>query len=161
VSVAELTVKNVEEAVARKLTERAAQHGVSPEVEHLRILRESLFQTSPKRSLEDYLLSIPPGAEGNPLESEFLQRALRWKAQTALHSSVTKKTQHPDYQQIIAMGRAVVPLILRWLKHDPDFWFEALVAITGEQPARPEHAGDLEAMAADWLEWGRARGYDV
>ena len=158
---AELILRDLEESLARKLEERAARHGVSAEEEHRRILRESLLQTGSKSSLEDYLLSIPPRGEGNPLEVEFLQRALRWKAQTALHSSIAKKAQHPDYQRIIGMGEAVVPLILRWLKHEPDFWFEALVAITGEQPMRPEHAGDIGALAADWLEWGRARGYDL
>lgn len=95
-----------------------------------------------------------------PLELEFLHRALRWKAETVFHSSISKKTQHPDYQRIIGMGPAVVPFILSWLKHEPDFWFDSLVAITGEQPVATEHAGDIEAMARDWLEWGRAHGYD-
>lgn len=95
-----------------------------------------------------------------PLECEFLQRALRWKAETFFHSSISKKTQHPDYQRIIGMGPAVVPLIFHWLKLEPDFWFDALVAITGEQPVPVQHAGDIEAMAHDWLEWGRAHGYD-
>src|SRR5437773_1848059 len=147
---AELILRDLEESLARKLEERAARHGVSAEEEHRRILRESLLQIGPKTLLEDYLLSIPPQGEGNPLELEFLQRALRWKAQTALHSSITKKTQHPDYQRIIAMGEVVVPFILRWLKHEPDFWFDALVAITGDQPARPEHVGNIEALTADW-----------
>ena len=85
---------------------------------------------------------------------------MRWKAETFFHSSISKKTQHPDYQRIIGMGPAVVPLILHWLKHEPDFWFDALVAITGEQPIPPQRAGDVEAMARDWLEWGRTHGYD-
>ena len=95
-----------------------------------------------------------------PLEWEFITRAMRWKAETVFHSSISKKTQHPDYQRIIGMGPVVVPLMLRWLKQEPDFWFDALVAITGEQPVPPHHAGDVEAMARDWLEWGRAHGYD-
>lgn len=95
-----------------------------------------------------------------PLEWEFMRRALRWKAETFFHSSMSKKTHHPDYQRIIGMGPAVVPLLLRWLSHEPDFWFDALVAITGEQPVPIQHAGDVEAMACDWLEWGRAHGYD-
>ena len=57
------------------------------------------------------------------------------------------------------LARAV-PLILCLLAREADFWFEALVAITGEQPVPPEHAGNVEAMRQDWLRWGREHGYD-
>ncbi len=47
----------------------------------------------------------------------------------------------------------MVPLILRELEQEPDHWFWALQAITGEssislEPAQQEN---LEEMAADWL----------
>jgi hypothetical protein len=99
------------------------------------------------------LASYPP-----PLEIEFLECVLRWKIETLFESSPYRMASHPAYRRIIAMGWPVVPSILMLLRSEPDFWFEALVAISGEQPVPLEHAGDLDAMTKDWLEWGRALG---
>jgi hypothetical protein len=65
---------------------------------------------------------------------------------------------HPAYQAIIGLGAPVVPLLLQDLAREPAHWFEALKAITGEDPVRPEDWGRVRAMAAAWLAWGRSRG---
>jgi hypothetical protein len=57
------------------------------------------------------------------------------------------------------MGPAAVPLILRELERQPDHWFWALTAITGEDPVRPEDAGNIERMAQAWLALGQEQGY--
>ena len=44
-------------------------------------------------------------------------------------SEPTKKLKHPAYQQIISMGEAALPLILRELERNKDHWFLALMAI--------------------------------
>ncbi len=95
-----------------------------------------------------------------PPELEFWRLAAQWKHDTYWDSSVTQKILHPCYQQIIGMGPVAVPRILKALSFEPDFWFDALTAITGEQPVPLEHAGDMQAMANDWLEWGRLNGYE-
>lgn len=58
---AQLLVRNIEEAVVRKLRQKAAKDGVSVEEEHRRILRTSLLGKSgaPKMSFKDYLLTMP------------------------------------------------------------------------------------------------------
>jgi len=66
-------------------------------------------------------------------------------------------TRHPAYQQIIALGPPVIPLILRELRERPDHWFWALNAITGEDPVGPED--DFDQAVEAWLRWGRERGY--
>ena len=66
---------------------------------------------------------------------------------------------HPAYQQIIGLGERALPLIFQELRREPDHWFWALAAITGKNPVPEEDAGDLEAMANDWLSWGDAQGY--
>jgi hypothetical protein len=58
---------------------------------------------------------------------------------------------HPAYQQIIGLGPAGVPLLLRELEREPDHWFWALRAITGEDPVPEEARGRLREMAAAWL----------
>ena len=95
-----------------------------------------------------------------PPEMEFWRLAMEWKRDTYWDSSVTQKILHPNYQQIIGMGPAAVVWILKALRIEPDFWFDALTAITGEQPVSVANAGDMQAMADDWLAWGRRNGYE-
>jgi len=72
-------------------------------------------------------------------------------------SSLDQAYMHPAYQQIIGIGPAAIPLILRELEQQSDHWFWALFALTGETPAEGTETVD-EARAA-WLSWGRERGY--
>ena len=67
--------------------------------------------------------------------------------------------EHPAYQQIIAMGLEVVPLLFRELEREPDHWFRALHVLTGADPVPPESRGKIREMAAAWLRWGRDQGY--
>lgn len=93
------------------------------------------------------------------LAARFASLAEQWHRDVAVLSSVNEMVEHPAYQSIIRMGPAVVPLILRELQREPDYWFWALTAITGENPVPPEDAGDLDRMTNAWLAVGRARGY--
>jgi hypothetical protein len=101
----------------------------------------------------------PVPQEPKDLEKLFQELTEQWRAETAHHSSVTKKAMHPAYQRIIGMGPAVIPLILRDLEQEPDHWFWALTALTGEDPVPPEDAGDIDKMAQAWLARGRQLGY--
>jgi len=95
-----------------------------------------------------------------PLEFQFFRLAVQWKQDTMFESSPWRMAAHPAYQRIIGLGWRAIPLIFCLLAREEDFWFEALVVITGEQPVPPEHAGNVEAMRQDWLRWGREHGYD-
>ncbi|MDE2840876.1 MAG: N-6 DNA methylase [Chloroflexota bacterium] len=66
---------------------------------------------------------------------------------------------HMAYQRIIGLGKPAVPFILRELKRNPDHWFWALNAITGEDPVPQNAQGELGRMTEAWLEWGREEGY--
>lgn len=89
---------------------------------------------------------------------QFAKLAEQWKAGTAFLSSATAMVSHPAYRAVIALGAPVVPLLLRDLEREPAHWFEALQAITGADPVPREHWGNITAMRADWLAWGRQRG---
>lgn len=93
-----------------------------------------------------------------PVELEFQIQLAEWKRDTKFCSSPEIAAAHPAYQRIIGMGPEAVPLILREMEREPGLWFDALTAITGEQPVRSANAGDIEAMCADWLAWGRSNG---
>jgi hypothetical protein len=93
------------------------------------------------------------------LKEKFQKLAKKWQKETAYLSSITQKGLHPAYLEIIDMGMAAVPLILRDLmQNGPNHWFYALREITGEDPVVEEHAGDIQAMADDWINWGKDRG---
>jgi hypothetical protein len=92
------------------------------------------------------------------LNACFQLLADEWKVGTACLSSTTAIVAHPAYQAIIALGRPVLPLILRELEREPAHWFEALQAITGEDPVPRKDWGKVAAMRTAWLAWGREHG---
>ena len=92
-------------------------------------------------------------------EERFERLAEAWWEDTLFESSVTRMAMHPAYQRIIGMGESAVPLMLEALAEEPEHWFWALRAITGEDPVSEDDRGDVRAMTAAWLEWGRAQGY--
>jgi hypothetical protein len=89
------------------------------------------------------------------LERIFAALVKNWRREIGGTSSSEKIVLSPSYQRIIGLGRAALPLILRDLERRPNHWSWALRAITGENPVPAEAAGDLEAAANAWLEWGR------
>jgi hypothetical protein len=104
------------------------------------------------------MVSTANPAESAALAARFEALAAQWKEDVALLSSTTAMVAHPAYQAIIDLGPPVVPLLLRDLEREPAHWFEALKAITGADPVPKQDWGKVRAMAARWLEWGRARG---
>jgi hypothetical protein len=90
-------------------------------------------------------------------EHEFHSLAAQWKEETEFLSSTTQIILNPAYQRIIGMGPAAIPLILEELRSQPDHWFWALFAITGENVV-PQNVSFDEAVQA-WLNWGASQGY--
>ena len=91
----------------------------------------------------------------------FRKEADRWKNDTMHWSSMAKIVSHPSYLRIIGLGRRlkegeIERLILRELEIEPYHWFDALEAITGQNPVRPED--DFDAAVNAWLDWGRREG---
>ncbi len=95
--------------------------------------------------------------ETENIQQEFSRLAEQWYLDTLVSSDYLEKILHPAYQRIIGLGKDVIPLILRELQDMPSDWFWALRALTkeGEDPVKPEHAGQPEEMAKDWITWGK------
>ncbi|WP_292759005.1 hypothetical protein [Nostoc sp. NOS(2021)] len=95
------------------------------------------------------------------IDSEVTFTALvkQWREETRGMSSTNQMSMHPAYQQIIGMGKAVIPLLLRELEKKSGHWFWALKSISREDPVPPEYRGKVKEMTKAWLEWGRQRGY--
>ena len=102
---------------------------------------------------------LPGSQEQAGVDSLFNKLAVRWQTETAAHSSVSRIAMHPAYQEIIGLGPAAIPLILRDLQQQPHHWFWALRAITGEDPIQPGQRGRMREMTSAWLHWGKDGGY--
>src|SRR5437763_16080588 len=93
------------------------------------------------------------------LDEKFQRLAEEWHQAVAHHFSSRIRDNHPAYREIIEMGSAVVPLLLRDLANNRRHWFAALTAITGANPVPNEDAGNIDKMAEAWLRRGREHGY--
>jgi hypothetical protein len=102
---------------------------------------------------------LPVARTPEEVRAKFRRLADQWLDETQVVSSLTEIVLHPAYQQVIGMGEAAVPLIMRELEDEPAPWFWALQSITGENPVPQEDAGQFRKMAAAWVNWGRGRGY--
>jgi len=83
----------------------------------------------------------------------------RWDEDTAPLSSITQIVLHPAYQQIIGLGRLVIPLVFQKLLQEPVHWSWALSAITGESPVADEDAGNADRTRDAWLRVAREKGW--
>lgn len=98
-----------------------------------------------------------------PDESVFGFLATEWKQHRRGTASLDA-LRDPNYVRIIGMGEKALPFIFAQLRNEvsagePDHWFAALWAITGENPIKETSQGRIFDMAADWLSWGAHRGY--
>lgn len=87
------------------------------------------------------------------LEQKFQKLTEEWHRETAMLSLVSQMAAHPAYQKIINMGKPAIPLLLKELETEPDYWFWALREITRENPVQPEQQGRLKQMAQAWLQY--------
>ena len=109
------------------------------------------------------MASIPqtqtPAAPSPETVERFRRLEATWTAETGYLSSYTAIVEHPAFREIIRLGEAVVPLMLRDLEERPRLWVWALPEITGTDPVPPEEAGNIAKMSEAWLRWGKAYGY--
>jgi hypothetical protein len=123
-------------------------------------IRLNDYYELPSRSFSAETFFVPePKPVPRAIEQRFNRLAYQWKQETFHLSSMTKMVIHPAYQSIIGMGSAVLPLLFKELRNDPDHWFWALRAITEEDPTHPEDAGNLQKMSNSWLKWSSENGY--
>jgi hypothetical protein len=128
-------------------------------VEELEQISESQFQT-----VLDFLTQLKQDSASDfpaptPEVSTFDRLAQAWLTDTRFLSSTHQMVVHPAYQQIIGLGEAVVPLLLKQLEQKSGHWFWALKSITRTDPVPREARGNTQLMIQAWLNWGRNQGY--
>lgn len=92
------------------------------------------------------------------LVTRFHSLAEEWKADTWFMSAPSAPVKHPAYRAIVALGPAVISLILADLAIAPEPWFAALEELTGTDPVPVADRCRPQAAADHWLAWGRAQG---
>jgi hypothetical protein len=100
----------------------------------------------------------PDSPQAETVEQRFRRLEARWLAEVGCSSSSTVLRNHPAFQEIIGMGTAVVPLMLRDLEERPRLWVWALPRITGADPVPASDRGNIAKMSEAWLRWGREPG---
>lgn len=85
---------------------------------------------------------------------EFVRLTNMWLDETKFSSHMVDDSNE-SYKKIIEMGKKTLPWILNDMKNNHHHWFVALNLITGENPINPEHAGYMQKMIEDWLEWAK------
>jgi hypothetical protein len=109
-------------------------------------------------------LEVQKSASGtSEFEARFRRLKAQWRGDTFVLSDPNKIMGHPAMRAIIAMGEAVVPIILRDLRDDPSLLVWALPKITGENLAPPKIEDgfakwNIAAETEAWLNWGRVKG---
>lgn len=107
--------------------------------------------------LWDYLNPVSR-SDANILE-KFNNLKLSWQKDTGHAGFVAEIALHPAYQEIIGMGKSVIPLILNELRKEPHHWFWALSSISGDNPIRFEQRGIMQEMVSAWIRWGKEKEY--
>lgn len=113
-------------------------------------------------AIEDHLEKVFENKQINKtkeLESEFRELAEQWYVDTLHLTAYWEIVLHPAYQNIIGLGRDVIPFILLELKDFQAEWFWALQALSRENPVTSEIEGNRSEMAKVWLSWGKRKGY--
>lgn len=101
--------------------------------------------------------AVSPPSEA--VEPRFRQLEATWVAETGYLSDYEAIVGHPTFREMVSLGDAVVPLMLRDLAERPRLWVWALPEITGADPVPPADAGNIARMSEAWLRWGKEQGY--
>lgn len=121
-----------------------------------RFMEETIQSLMPRLLIDSHYVCRSAEPE---TKAVFDTLAATWKTEAAACSTVIEMVTRPSYQRIIGMGKIAIPYILSALSREPDHWFWALKAISGEDPVALADRGDLRKMTKAWLIWGARSGY--
>lgn len=93
-------------------------------------------------------------AGDNDLEKQFNALAEKWKEETGVYSTTYQKVINDSYLDIIALGKDVVPFILKDMENGQGHWHTALKALTRENPVPDEDMNNSKKIREAWVRWG-------
>ncbi len=114
-------------------------------------------QAAEKRGMAWYCLGVYSRSASDRLKSEFDNHARKWQIETEDFSILALRFSHASYLRIVGLGHVAIPWLLEELRTDPDWWFEALKAVSAEDPA--SQCASFDDAVEAWINWGSDRGY--
>jgi hypothetical protein len=135
-------------------------------------LASSYWHSLPKSKTESYEISFDrhchvkkswsiisiASTQLSELELKFIELSEKWKDDTGLFSTSTKKVVNDTYLDIIGLGKEVVPFILRDLKNGGSAnWHAALKALTKENPVSDSDLNKNRKIRDAWVKWGESK----
>ena len=113
---------------------------------------------------------IPNYKEAGKKDNEKLTKEIKslideWEIDVKYSSSLSEIVLHENYQIIIANGVKVIPILLNELRHNPNYWFDALKTLAKAHynedidPVCEADRGDLQKMAQAWITWGENQDF--
>ena len=98
---------------------------------------------------------------GSEFESRFNQLFDEWKAETGHFSMLPLVCGHPNFQQLVAMGKPVAPLIYKKIIAGSGIYGvgEMLWQIFEEGPNFGQAANNMDKVEKIWLRWLESNGY--
>ncbi len=91
------------------------------------------------------------------IEFEFYRLRLLWKSETMFHSSSKSIYGNQNYKDILALGKDVIPLIIKHYMSDEcwENWSPALELLLSINPVQKESLGDYYKTRSDWKSYLR------
>jgi len=93
----------------------------------------------------------------NNIEEIFNELYIKWREETRFDSFIGNP-DHNCYDEIVKLGRDVIPYIIDKLREEPSLIFMPLVRITGKNPVKEENKGIIKKMTEDWIQWWEKEG---
>jgi hypothetical protein len=121
-------------------------------------LLEHVAVKQPRHVIISFLDELEGDIIDNSINEKFELLFEQWYIETALLSG-KRVYENPNYQKMVALGKPIIPLLLKKLEIKPCYLFNALEKLTGEDPVLKEHSTDFEMIKSDWLTWGKEKGY--
>jgi hypothetical protein len=87
------------------------------------------------------------------LAKQFYKEYDAWIDETSAMSSVNPRYENQHFINIVNMGENVIPFIIDLLKQRPDSIMNAIEYISGINPIKKEHYGNIKSITKDWIDW--------
>lgn len=97
---------------------------------------------------------------GKPdLEARFEELGRQWSEEASYHSNPDFVRNNAPYRELLQMGDAIIPYVIRKIEIRPLPWLHLLYDLAPENPTQPQDSGNIYLIRHRWIEWARKKRY--
>ena len=93
--------------------------------------------------------------------SRFYSLLRQWNSETAFSSDPDEITANRSYQELIALGANITPLVVDELRRGPSVLVWLLDDMYNIQPYSSDETGNISAMSNAWIAWAVRNGQSL